>query len=143
MVTDPIKSKEGRTLQIGGLQLGARAGRPPIGSVRSGGAEARPIRAHHRTASTTTVQTRSRNIRTQRRAVGGSADHADKATAPSYTAYCSSHHSTEGGMASRRSTPGQPGRGPQQIGDGLLGPLICIYLYTLGSAYKNPRYSSR
>src|SRR4051812_11954445 len=95
MVADPVKSKEGRTLQIGGLRLGARAGRPPIGSVRSGGAEARPIRAHHRTTSTTTVQTQSRNISTQRRAVGGSADHADKATAPSYTAYCSSHHSTE------------------------------------------------
>src|SRR4051812_39861223 len=109
MVADPVKSKEGRTLQIGGLRLGARAGRPPIGSVRSGGAEARPIRAHHRTTSTTTVQTQSRNISTQRHAVGGSADHADKATAPSYTAHCSSHHSTEGGMASRRAIPGQPG----------------------------------
>src|SRR3954463_13019791 len=102
MVADPIKSKEGRTLQIGGLQLGARAGRPPIGSVRSGGAEARPIRAHHRTASTTTVQTRSCDIRTQRHAVGDSEDPGEKATARTRTAYFSSHHSTEGGMGSRR-----------------------------------------
>src|SRR3954464_9621534 len=74
MVADPIKAgltksrpEEGRTDQIGGLRLGARAGRPPLGSVRSGEAEAPPIRTHYRTASTPTVQTQSRNIRTQRR----------------------------------------------------------------------------
>src|SRR3954469_7614023 len=109
MVTDPIKSKEGRTLQIGGLQLGARAGRPPIGTVRSGGAEAPPIRTHHRTASTTTVQTQSRNIRTQRRAVCGSADHADKATAPSYRSHCSSHQLYRWRHGEPQSYPGSTG----------------------------------
>ena len=49
MVADPIKaelikrrSEAGQTDQIGGLQLGARADRPPLGSVRSGGARSPP-----------------------------------------------------------------------------------------------------
>ena len=49
MVADLIKaelinrrSKEGRTDQIGGLQLGARADRPSPGSVQSGGARSPP-----------------------------------------------------------------------------------------------------
>src|SRR3954466_15412271 len=116
MVTPPIKAEltksrpeEGRTDQIGGLRLGARAGRPPLGSVRSGEAEAPPIRTHHRTASTTTVQTQSRNIRTQRRAVRGSADHADKATAPSYKAYCSSHQLYRWRYGEPRIYPGSTG----------------------------------
>src|ERR1043165_252679 len=49
MVADLIKaelikrrSEVGRTDQIGGLQLGARADRPPPGSVWSGGARSPP-----------------------------------------------------------------------------------------------------
>src|SRR3954466_8315245 len=116
MVADPIKTEltksrpeEGRTDQLGGLRLGARAGRPPLGSVRSGEAEAPPIRTHHRTASTTTVQTQSRNIRTQRRAVCGSAYHADKATAPSYMSHCSSHHLYRWRHGEPQSYPGSTG----------------------------------
>src|SRR3954463_14654455 len=116
MVTDPIKTEltksrpeEGRTDQIGGLRLRARAGRPPLGSVRSGEAEAPPIRTHYRTASTATVQTQSRNIRTQRRAVRGSADHADKSTAPSYRSHCSSHHLYRWRHGELQSYPGSTG----------------------------------
>src|ERR1043165_6874212 len=99
MVTDPIKadltksrSEAGRTDQIGGLQLGARADRPPLGSVRSGEARSPPTRTQHRTASTATVKTQSHKIRTQRRAVRGSADHADKSTVPIHRSHCSAHH---------------------------------------------------
>src|SRR4051812_45180446 len=109
--TPPIKAEftksrpeEGRTDQIE-----ARAGRPPLGSVRSGEAEAPPIRTHHRAASTTTVQTQSRNMRTQRRAVRGSADHADKAIAPSYRSHCSSHQLYRWRHGEPQSYPGSTG----------------------------------
>src|SRR3954464_5761097 len=154
MVTDPIKAKltksrpeEGRIDQIGGLRLVARAGRPPLGSVRSGEARTPPIRTQHQTASTATVQTQSRKTRSQRRAFSSSTDRADRSTVPSHQPHCALHHPLQ--LAAWRAA--EPLRVNQRAhilrvpADRRLSAgssPMCIYLCTLGSAYKNPGYSS-
>src|SRR3954465_2117285 len=154
MVTDPIKAEltksrpeEGRTGQIGGLRLGARAGRPPLGSVRSGEARTPPIRTQHRTTSTATVQTQSRKTRSQRHAVSSSTDRADRSTVPSHRPHCALRHplqlaawrAAEPLRVNRRAHILRAPAGRRLTAGSSLGG---IYLSTLGSAYKSPGYSS-
>src|SRR4051812_32258555 len=116
MVTDPIKAEltksrpeEGRTGQIGGLRLGARAGRPPLGSVRSGEARTLPIRTRHRTISTSYSQDTilqdpdSEACGPWQRRSRGQVYSAEPPVALFITS-----SPTDSGMESRRATPGQP-----------------------------------
>src|SRR3954467_308326 len=154
MVADPIKAElsksrpeEGRTYQIGGLRLGSRAGRPPLGSVRSGEARTPPIRTQHQTASTATVQTQSRKTRSQRRAVSSSTDRADKSTVPSHQPHCALHHplllaawrAVEPLRVNRRA---HILRAPVDQRLTVGSSPMCIYLSIPGSAYKSPGNSS-